>query len=88
MNDKDIFYQMVERYLDNMLIRTNPMVSLFAQPIKNYLFNFISPYVDAFFVGDSKVINTKAAEAFLKSEVNSKIEKFIKDFESERDNGN
>jgi hypothetical protein len=84
-NDKDLFYQMLERYIDNSLPHLNPLAALMVQPVKNILFNFIDPYVAAFFVGDSERINTKAASAFLKSEVNKKIEDFIKEFESQRE---
>lgn len=85
MSDKDIFYQVLERYMDNLLHGINPMVSMMSGPIKNWVFNFISPYVDAF-MANGEELNTAAASAFLKDEVSSKIEQFMKDFDNSRKN--
>jgi hypothetical protein len=83
MEEKQIFYQILGRYVDNILGNFGGMAGLFSQPIKNYLFNFIDPYIDAFY-GPNQHINTKAATEFMKSEVNSKIEKFMKEFNDSR----
>jgi hypothetical protein len=83
MEEKQIFYQILSRYVDNVLGGFGGMAQLFSQPIKNYLFNFIDPYLNAFCEPD-KHINTKAATEFMKSEVNSKIEKFMQEFKDSR----
>jgi hypothetical protein len=85
MSDKDLFFQLLEREIDNMVRGFGPWGSLVSQPVKNAVFKFIDPYIDAFFVGESTKINSRAASAFLKSEINQKIEKFVKDFETERE---
>jgi hypothetical protein len=86
MEDKKILYQMVERYIDNIMAKGNPMFALFSQPIKKWIFNFIDPYVNAFLVSSEEgfEINTQAASAFVKSEISDKIEDFMKKFEAEK----
>jgi hypothetical protein len=86
MSDKDLFFQLLEREIDNLVRGFGPWGSLVSQPVKNAMFKFIDPYIDAFFIGDSTKINSRAASAFLKSEINEKIEKFVRNFEDERNN--
>lgn len=84
MTDKDLLYQMLDREIDNFINRANPMLSLMAGPIKNFVFNFIDPYVDAFMGGDPKGFNPKAVEGYLKEEVNEKVSNFMKKYEAEK----
>jgi hypothetical protein len=83
VSEKEIFFQVLDRYMDNILRGFNPMVALMSAPIKNWVFNYIEPYVDAFLAPD-RTLNVNAASAFLKQEVSSKIEQFMKDFEDTR----
>lgn len=83
MEEKEILYQILGRYIDNILGKFGGMATLFSQPIKNYIFKFLDPYVDAFY-SPNQHINSKAAEEFMKSEVNTKIEKFMKEFNDSR----
>jgi translation initiation factor 2 beta subunit (eIF-2beta)/eIF-5 len=82
MGDKEILYQMLFRELDN-LMGSNQMLRLFSEPIKNWIVNFIDPYVNAFFMGTNK-LDSEVAGTFVKEEVNNKINAFIKKFEEER----
>jgi hypothetical protein len=84
MNDREIFYQMLGRKIDTICGNFGPMAQLFSHPIKNWIFNFVDPYINAFFIGETNQINTKAASAFLKNEINSKIEKFMNEFNDKR----
>ena len=82
MNDKEILYQMLSREIDNLLGK-NQMLRLFSDPIKSWIINYIDPYVNAFFMGTTK-INSEVAGTFVKEEFNNKINDFIKKFEEER----
>lgn len=82
MNDKELLYQIINREVSNVLIQINPTLALFSNTATNYIINFIDPYVTAFLAGGEK-INTQAAGAFVKEEVNEKVDAFIKKFESE-----
>ena len=84
MTDKDILYQMLEREIDNFISNTNPLLSLMAGPIKNFIFNFIDPYVTAFMGGDPKGLNPKVVESYVKEEVNEKVSSFMKKFEEQK----
>ena len=56
---------------------------MFSGPIKTYVFNFIDPYVDLFFMGGTS-LNTDAVKKFATQEVTSKINDFIDKYEKER----
>jgi hypothetical protein len=73
---------MLGREIDNILYSINPIAGTFSSPIKNYIFNTIEPYVDAFLFPETEKINTKAATSFVKEEVNSKVNDFLKRFEA------
>jgi hypothetical protein len=60
------------------------MLSLFSGPIKNWIFSFLEPYLNAFLQPGSNELNTNAIKAFANKEVNSKIEEFLKEFNSEK----
>lgn len=83
MTDKDILYQMISREVDNLLGMYVPGLRVFSGTITKYIVNFIDPYVNAFF-GEDTGINTEAAGEFVKSEVNEKVQDFMKKFEAEK----
>ena len=82
MTEKDLLYQVLNREISNFLSSINPAFRMFSTTVTTYLMNFIDPYVDAFTNTDGE-INTKAAKGFIKQEVNSKVEEFMKKFEAE-----
>jgi hypothetical protein len=82
MNDKEILYQILEREIENSFGR-NQMLRLFIEPITNWVINYIDPYVNAFFMGTDR-LNSEVAGTFVKEEINTKINEFVKKFEEER----
>lgn len=83
MNDKEIIYNILGRYIDNALSRTrNPLFIMMAEPLKNYAFRAVSPYIDAF-VGEQG-FEVEAASAFLKEEALDKINLFKKTFKEKQ----
>lgn len=86
MNDKEIFYQVLFREIDNFLANfNNPLVNVFSDPVKRYLEKFLEPYVEAFIEPPKNELNADMASEFLKEEANEKIENFKKRFEKTRD---
>lgn len=86
MSDKEIFYQVLFREVDNLLANFNsPLVSVFSEPVKNYLQRFLEPYVNAFIEPPKNELNAEMASEFLKEEANEKIESFKKRFNKTRD---
>lgn len=85
MEDKEILYQILDREIDNIIGSLSPLAGVFSGTIKNSVFGYIDPYVDAF-LSKSKPpkLNSEAAGAFMKSEVNDKINTFMKGFEEEK----
>lgn len=83
MTDKDIFYSMLSREIDNLL-STTPSISFLGGAIKNWVFKYIDPYVDLFMEGDT--FQADVATAFVKEEMSSKIENFKKQFKMEVNN--
>ena len=83
MNDKEILYQFLSREIDNIIGNLFPVLNMFQAPIKNYIFNFIDPYVDLFYMGGER-INTDAIKSYATQEVTTKINEFIERFEKER----
>lgn len=83
MNDKEVLYQYLSREIDNLIAGLIPGLAMFSAPIKTYIFNFIDPYVDLFFMGDTK-LNTDAVRKFATQEVTNKINDFIDKYEKER----
>ena len=86
MNEKELLYQVINREVSNLLGAFNPAFRMFSSTVSSYLINLIDPYVDAFINPDGN-INTRAANKFLKQEVNEKIDTFMKKFEEESSNG-
>lgn len=84
MTDKDILYQIIGREVSNILGSLNPTFRMFSNAATGYVISIIDPYVDAFLSGGQ--INTKAASGFIKQEISSKIDEFMKSFEAERNN--
>ena len=84
MNEKEILFQMLDRYINNLVVQFVPSFSAFSPAISRFVKNAIEPYVDAFMMGTNS-INTEAAGEFLKTEMNEKIDTFIKQFNNKRD---
>lgn len=82
--EKEILHQMLSREIDNLLNNFGPVVSMFSGTAKQYLFNFIDPYVDAFISPQTNKINTEAAGEFVKEEVDNKVKSFLEKFEKEK----
>jgi hypothetical protein len=83
MTDKEILYQMLQREVSNLVEGIVPQFKMFSGTAADYLIEMIDPYVSAFLSPDDGTLNQKAAGAFLKQETNEKIDKFLKEFESE-----
>jgi hypothetical protein len=83
MNDKEILYSIIGREIDNLL-SGNPSLFMFRGAIKNWVFNYIEPYVN-FFLEDEK-LNTKMAEAYIKDEASKKLAAFKAKFMEEQTN--
>jgi hypothetical protein len=93
MSDKEIFYQILFREIDNLLANfKNPLVNVFSDPVKRYIQTFLEPYVEAFIEPPNNEINSEMASEFLKEESKEKIDAFKKRFEKMREinknNGN
>lgn len=85
MSEKELLYQVLNREIGNFLGNINPAFRMFSTNVTTYIINFIEPYINAFTNSDGH-FNSKAAEGFLKQEVNEKINSFMEKFEAE--NGN
>ena len=77
MSEKELLFQILNREVSNIISSINPAFRMFSTSITNYIINFIEPYVNAFTNTDGE-INKKAAEGFIKQEVNEKVEAFMK----------
>jgi hypothetical protein len=84
MNDKELLKQMLYREIVNLVESAAPQFKMFSGYAANFVYDYIEPYVDAFLSPDDGSLNKKAAGAFLKQETNEKIDKFLKDFEKEK----
>lgn len=82
-SDKEILFQMLNREVDNILMNFGPFGNLAAGPVKKYLYEMVSPYVDAF-LNSNESLNTSAATEFTKEQVNDKVDAFLKKFNAER----
>lgn len=80
MNDKEIFYSVLGREIDNLL-SFNPATAMLSGVVKNWVFKYIDPYVSLFIEGER--LNTKMATSFVKEEISAKIDNFKKRFEEE-----
>ena len=83
MSEKEILYQYLSREIDNLIANLVPGLSMFSGPVKKYVFNYIDPYVDLFFLGGER-LNTDAVRKYATQEVTTKINDFIDKFEKER----
>jgi hypothetical protein len=83
MNDKDILYSIIDRYIDNLLIR-NPSLSFLSGPIKKWVYNYIDPYVNLFVEDDD--LQVDIASGFVKQELTDKIDIFKKKFKEYKEN--
>lgn len=80
MTEKEIFYNILGREIDNLL-SANPSLAFFSGVVKKWVFNYIDPYVNLFMEGDR--IQTDMATAFIEDEMSNKIKKFKQKFEEE-----
>lgn len=80
MTEKEIFYSMLGREIDNLL-SGNPAASFLSGIVKNWVFKYIDPYVNLFMEGEK--LQEDVAAAFVKEEISSKIENFKKKFKEE-----
>jgi hypothetical protein len=86
MNDKQIFFQVLFREVDNLIGSfNNPLFSMFSDPAKHYLEKILTPYIDAFIEPPKNELNADAATEFLKEEMNEKISKFKEKFNKMKD---
>lgn len=84
MNDKEIVYNIIERYIDNLLVQLrNPLLMMVSEPLKNYLFRYLNPYIDAFTTNNTFEI--EEASSFLEQEAINKIKLFKKNFKESKD---
>lgn len=83
MNDKQILYNIIERYIDNILLR-NPSFNMFSGPIKKWVINYIDPYVNLFIEDDA--LQVDMASSFVKQELTDKIDIFKKSFKESKKN--
>jgi hypothetical protein len=88
MNEKEIIFQMLGREIDNIVAQFGPMASMFSGSIKKFIFEFLDPYLDAFMNPKTEKINTEAVKEFTKQEVSSKVNDFMKKFETQVGGGN
>jgi ferric iron reductase protein FhuF len=82
-SDKEILFQMLNREVDNILMNFGPFGNLASGPVKKYLYEMVSPYVDAF-LNSNESLNASAATEFTKEQVNDKVDAFLKKFNAER----
>lgn len=81
MGEKEIFYNILSREIDN-LMGINPTLGFLSGPVKNWLFRYIDPYVNLF-LREQGDLQVDVASAFLKEEISSKIDKFKQQFKEE-----
>lgn len=86
MNDKEIIYNIIGRYVDNILRQIrNPLAYMMADPIKNYIYRYVEPYIDAFTANNN--FEVEEASAYLEQEAIEKINSFKRTFkESKNEN--
>ena len=86
MNDKEIIYNIIGRYVDNILRQIrNPLAYMMADPIKNYIYRYVEPYIDAFTTNN--IFEVEEASAYLEQEAIEKINSFKRTFkESKNEN--
>lgn len=77
MSEKEIFYSILGREIDNLL-GGSPSSSFLSGVVKKWIFNYIDPYLNLFMDGDT--VQADIATAFVKEEMNAKIDNFKKKF--------
>lgn len=77
-SDKELLYSMLDREIDNLLIN-NPMLAIFSGTIKNYIHNFLDPYLTFFMDGDT--LHVEMASSYANEELQKKLEKFKSNFQ-------
>lgn len=77
MSEKEIFYSILGREIDNLL-SGSPYAGLISNIVKKWVFNYIDPYVNLFIEDD--ILQADMATAFIKEEMSAKIDNFKKKF--------
>lgn len=70
-----LFYQMLDREIDNLITSLAPQLSSFSGIAKQKVHGYVDPYVQCFLGSDGKV-DTDTASEFAKQKVTSEIEAF------------
>jgi hypothetical protein len=83
MNEKELIRQYLAREIDNLVATLIPNLAIFSTPIKNYILNYLDPYIDLFF-NNGESLNTDMVRKFTTQEVTNKINDFIDKYEKER----
>lgn len=73
MNDKEILYNILGREIDN-LIAKSPVLYLFKDNIKNWVFSYIEPYTNFFMQGEK--LDVEMASSFAEEELKNKLSAF------------
>ena len=76
-SNKDIFYNILKRELDNFLSKT-PLFWTFRDSIFQLLVNYIDPYVNTLI--DGATLNIYMGADFAAKELDSKIQKFKEEY--------
>ena len=82
MDDKQILYNIIDRYLDNILAHY-PSLNMLGGPIKKWVFNYIDPYVNLFM--ENEELQIDMASGFIKEELTDKIDIFKKKFKENKE---
>jgi hypothetical protein len=90
ISEKEIFYSMLAREVDNLLCGI-PFFSSFSPTITSFLCKWLDPYVSAF-LDNEQHLDSKQLAAFASEEALDKINRFKERYEEnvrkDRDNGN
>ena len=83
MSEKELIKQYLSREIDNFITMLVPNLAIFSGPIKNYILNYLDPYIELFFT-DGQSLNTDMVREFTTQEMTNKINNFIDKYEKER----
>lgn len=83
MNEREIFFNILNREIDNIL-SGNPLLLSFSGSIKRWVRGYIEPYLN-YFIKEGKV-EADIATAFIEEEISNKIKSFRSKFEEARNN--
>lgn len=74
--EKELFYQVLDRQIDNIIGSVAPQFGTFSGIVKSKIHGFIAPYVEAF--TDDGTVDVETSSAFLKEKALTEIENFKK----------